>query len=79
MDEREKLESLLDDLGRKMKEATSNIEKIDVELDWLQEVQVNDTVLDTIRIHELKLEEAHADRNALWQHYRVLTQKLKTL
>ena len=79
MEEKEKLEALLDDLSRKMKEATQNIEKTDVELEWLQEVQINDTVLDTIRTHEVKLEEIQADRNALWQHYKVLSKKLKNL
>ena len=79
MNEKEKLQTVLEGLRRKMRKCTSDIEKVDQELEWLQEVSVNDTVLDTIRHQELRLQDLQADRNALWIKFQRLSEKLKTL
>lgn len=79
MDDKERIEVILEGIKRKMCDCTSEIQKVDMELEWLQEVLVNDTVLDTIREHEYKLQAIHADRNALWVKFRSLSQKLENL
>ena len=79
MNDKERVETILEGIKRKMQQCTTAIQRVDEELDWLQQVQVNDTVLDSIRETEYKLQAIHADRNALWVKYRNLSRKLENL
>jgi len=79
MNDKEKLQVVLEGISLKMKALTTRIEKTDSEVESFAAVAVNDDVLDVLRIKEVELENLHADRNALWTKFRRLSKKVQTL
>ena len=79
MTDKEQLEAVLDGVSKRMKKMTQEIEQVDGELEWLTECQASDTVLDSIRHLEVKLQAKYADRAALFNKYKRLKNKVQKM
>jgi len=79
MSEKEQLEAILEGLSKRMQKMTKEIEQVDGELEWCLEAQASDTVLDSIRHLEIKLQAKYADRAALFNKSTRLRRKLQKM
>ena len=79
MTDKEQLEAILTGLKIRMQKLTREIEEIDGDLLFFQEAQASDTVLDSIRHLEVKLQAKHSDRAALYDKFSRLKQKMQNI